>query len=232
MNCPPRPRARRSACPAQCGLERIPTDATDRPHDQPAQRPKTQTRRRARRGKPSPFRSSPMDRMHPVRPELSLEGEKRSSRHLDAAWRQSGGGTGVASHRPPGELLEQLDDRARRLSVPIGMTVPQAWRSCSTRMTRRSSDSSSAPKTHASSGAEQPGGVPTHATTPSTSSPAIAWPAYWNVATAAAPRRPAGFLIHRRLRRHRHRPGTRADLRRPWPGAEAVRLSARRRSRD
>lgn len=53
----------------------------------------------------------------------AVVGETNASGRADGAWRQWAGGTRVASYRLPDELLEELDDRARRLGVPIGMTV-------------------------------------------------------------------------------------------------------------
>jgi hypothetical protein len=56
-------------------------------------------------------------------PDLSVVEESSSSSRVSGAWRHWTGGTRVASYRLPDELLEELDARARRLGVPIGMTV-------------------------------------------------------------------------------------------------------------
>jgi hypothetical protein len=79
-------------------------------------------RRRARRPRPEPVAESSDPHDEPIASELAVVGETSSGR-ADGAWRHWAGGTRVASYRLPDELLEELDDRARRLSVPIGMTV-------------------------------------------------------------------------------------------------------------
>jgi hypothetical protein len=95
-------------------------EVTDSSHEQPAGPPKPTTRRSARRRGPKPVD----DRADPATSRaLSVVGEEGAPAHSDAAWRSWAGGTRVASYRLPDELLEELDERARRLCVPIGMTV-------------------------------------------------------------------------------------------------------------
>jgi hypothetical protein len=99
-------------------------DTTDRSHEQPAESTKTPTTRRPgrRRGQnPVASVADPPDAV--ISRELSVVGESSSPASNDGAWRSWAGGTRVASYRLPDELLEELDERARRLGVPIGMTV-------------------------------------------------------------------------------------------------------------
>jgi hypothetical protein len=99
-------------------------DTTDRSHEQPAGAPKTPTARRpARRSRPKSISSAADAPDAAISRELSVVGERSSPAPSDGAWRSWAGGTRVASYRLPDELLEELDDRARRLGVPIGMTV-------------------------------------------------------------------------------------------------------------
>ena len=85
-------------------------------HPPAAERP---PRRRVRPPRPEPVAESSDGRGEP----LAVVGESSSAGRADGAWRHWAGGTRVASYRLPDELLEELDARARRLGVPIGMTV-------------------------------------------------------------------------------------------------------------
>jgi hypothetical protein len=81
-------------------------------------------RRRARRGlHEEPVEGAVGRDDEHVAPDLSVIEETSSSSRATGAWRHWAGGTRVASYRLPDELLEELDARARRLGVPIGMTV-------------------------------------------------------------------------------------------------------------
>jgi hypothetical protein len=80
-------------------------------------------RRRARRPAPELVAEPSDGRGEPLAGDLAGVGDASSSGRADGAWRHWAGGTRVASYRLPDELLEELDARARRLGVPIGMTV-------------------------------------------------------------------------------------------------------------
>jgi hypothetical protein len=104
---------------------RAPTapDASDSDRESMPVAPKAEPRPRARRSRPKPVATAADRHKARVSPDLSLVGEGSSSSHASSAWRDWTGASRVASYRLPDELLEELDDRARRLGVPIGMTV-------------------------------------------------------------------------------------------------------------
>lgn len=90
-------------------------------HPQAAARP---PRRRAARPRPELVAEPSDGPREPLAGDLAVvEEDTSASGRADSAWRHWAGGTRVASYRLPDELLEELDDRARRLGVPIGMTV-------------------------------------------------------------------------------------------------------------
>jgi hypothetical protein len=114
------PLAPRAAAVGPTGLD-VDASRDDREPTESTQ--KDQTHPHARRSRPKPVPMAHSQNEKSASPELALVGEESTSSGADGAWRHWAGGTRVASYRLPDELLEELDARARRLGVPIGMTV-------------------------------------------------------------------------------------------------------------
>ena len=90
-------------------------NAPGAPAGEPAQR-------RARRRRPSRAAAARADD-RPGDPAAGIPPEAPAAGHESHPWRSWGRTTRTASYRLPDELLTELDDRARALGLPIGMTV-------------------------------------------------------------------------------------------------------------